>query len=754
MTRDDAMTRSDGHTSVDVTEELEESFFAYSSSVLTSRALPDVRDGLTPVRRRILYAMLRAGTLSSKSYKKSVASVSDTMKSYHPHGDASIYGSLAKMAQPFSMNVVLVDGHGNFGAPDHPPAAPRYTEARLSVPAEMMLEGIDEECVDFVPNFDSSTHEPVVLPAAWPALLVNGSQGVAVGVTTSIPPHNPKEVLEAALYRLANPRCRLRSVMRKLPGPDYPTSARIMADRSSLVDLYSSGVGAVVLRSSVTVSVSGESLQQVLDFSDVPYSSSPEKVVVAVNKASADGGPLEALVESIEDLSDRLHGLLLRVTLRPGVTAADALEPLYRCSPLEVTEHYRMAVLDGEGRLQAESGLLYLLDAYLDHRVEVVRRRSVFRLDRARERLERTEALLKAHSMMDQVIELCRGPMTKSKLVDALSKLLGVAREHATAVADLPLRSIGRLDSKELGRRAASLRKDIDSLELLLSDESKRKAAVAKDLRSALAEFEGHDRRTEISDTDDESVLAPEEAASRSFDACVLSDGRVSSFVPDGQEAVSASHASPQGAVCVAFSDGTAVRMDCAVLRASTTPLYLGKEAISVVPDASRVLLATAGLKAKHVDLATAVPKYYMSGQPTSLVSLGPEDSLVSVVVSPEGDGSALVSAVASDGAVLVIESGSIPQQGLSAAGVVMMAARGNRRLLAAGTAPSVTVALSGRRAAVCTVPVADLPVASRGTVGRRPSVKDWPTEPFAAYCGTHKSKWMARRKAFCLRGL
>lgn len=739
--------------SVDVTEELEESFYEYSSSVLTSRALPDARDGLTPVRRRILYAMMRAGTTSAKPYRKSVASVSDTMKSYHPHGDASIYGSLAKMAQPFSLNVPLVDGHGNFGAPDHPPAAQRYTEARLARAAEMLLAGIDEDCVDFVPNFDSSTNEPRVLPAAWPALLINGSQGVAVGVTTSIPPHNPREAIEAALYRLSHPRCRLSSVMKVMPGPDYPTGARLMAHRSSLVDLYGTGAGSVTLRSTVRVSVSEGSLQQVLDFVDIPFSTSPEKIVLAVQKASAEDGPLGPLVESVEDLSDRRHGMLLRVTLRSGVPAPEALESLYRHSPLETVEHYRMAVLEG-GRLHTEMGLLGLLDCYLAHRLEVVRRRSEFRRDRARSRLERVEALRKAHSLMDEVIEACRSTAPRSRLVGALAALLGVSRDHADAVADLPLRSIGRLDAKELDRQAAALRKEIESLGRLLSDESRLRAAVAKELRAALGEFDGRDRRTEMHDSEEDTAVASlSELRSRSYDACVLDDGRVAPFVPDGAEAVSAASASEQGAVCAVLADGTGVRVDCSVLRASSEPVSLGAPAIAVVPDGSRVLLASSGLKAKHVDLSSAVPRYYAAGQPVSLMALADGDVLVSA--EPSADDAASVAAVASDGRVLAVQASSIPQQGLSAAGVSLMAPREGRRLLAAGLGPSVVVPVSARGAAVCSVPAESLPRASRGTVGRPPSaVPGWPSGPAAAYCGSRRAKWMARRRAFCLRGL
>src|SRR4051794_8813005 len=381
---------------IDVEQEMQGAFLEYAYSVIYSRALPDARDGLKPVQRRILYMMQDMGLRPDRAHVKSARVVGDVMGKLHPHGDVAIYDALVRLAQPFTMRVPLADGHGNFGSLDDGPAASRYTEVRLAAPAMELTGGLDEDTVDFVPNYDSSLTQPEVLPAAFPNLLVNGASGIAVGMATNMAPHNLVEVIGGARHLLAHPNAPLDDLMRVIPGPDLPPGGRIVG-LEGVGDAYATGRGSFRTRAKVSIEAITARRQGIV-VTELPYLVGPEKVIDKI-KDLVQAKKLLGIA-AVTDLSDRNQGLHLVIELKGGFNPEAVLEQLYRLTPLEESFGINaVALVEGQPRTL---GLRELLEVYVDHRREVVRRRSEFRRRKKAERLHLVEGMLIAIVDIDE----------------------------------------------------------------------------------------------------------------------------------------------------------------------------------------------------------------------------------------------------------------------------------------------------------------------------------------------------------------
>ncbi len=479
---------------IDVAKEMRESFLEYSYSVIYSRALPDARDGLKPVQRRIVYQMGEMGLRPDKGHVKSARVTGEVMGKLHPHGDGAIYDALVRMAQPFSLRIPLIDGHGNFGSLDDGPAAARYTEARLAPAALLLNESLDEDVVDFQPNYDAQLSEPEVLPAAFPNLLVNGAAGIAVGMATNMAPHNLREVISALTLLIDNPEVSLEEVMQVLPGPDFPTGG-VALIAEGLLEAYSQGKGTIKTRAKVSVETVGPR-RTGLVVTELPYLVGPERVIDkirdAVNQKKLEG------IHNVVDLTDRENGLRLVIELKTGFDPESVLEALYRFTPLEETFGINNIALVA-GRPQ-QLGVLELLSVYLGHRMEVVRRRSTNRLDRRNARLHLIEGLQVAVLNIDEVIEVIRTSDTSEAARSRLMQVFDLSELQAEHILELRLRRLTRFSVIELETEADQLRKEIEALQALLSSETRIKQQIRRELEEVSEKY-GDARRTQLIDT-------------------------------------------------------------------------------------------------------------------------------------------------------------------------------------------------------------------------------------------------------------
>jgi len=473
---------------VDVAQEMQGSFLEYAYSVIYSRALPDARDGLKPVQRRILFQMTEMGLRPDRGHVKSARVVGDVMGKLHPHGDASIYDAMVRLAQDFALRVPLVDGHGNFGTLDDGPAAARYTEARLTAAALAMTEGLDEDVVDFVPNYDNQLMQPEVLPAAYPNLLVNGASGIAVGMATNMAPHNLIEVVAAARHLLDNPDAGLDELMRFVPGPDLPTGGSIVG-LDGIREAYASGRGAFKMRAKAVIETSGRRPSIVI--TELPYLVGTEKVIEKIK----DGVGAKRIqgISNVTDLTDRKHGLRLIIDVKTGFSPQAVLEQLYRLTPLEESFSINnVALVDGGPRTL---GLRELLRVYLDHRVEVVRRRSAHRLERRRARLHLVEGLLIAILDIDEVIQVIRTSDDAEEARGRLMSVFDLSEAQAEYILELRLRRLTKFSRVELEAERDELRAEIEQLERILADRARLHALVSEEL-GEVADRLGTPRRT------------------------------------------------------------------------------------------------------------------------------------------------------------------------------------------------------------------------------------------------------------------
>ena len=461
---------------IDVSQEMETSFLEYAYSVIYARALPDARDGLKPVQRRIIYQMGEMGLRPDRGHVKSSRIVGDVMGKLHPHGDTAIYDALVRLAQGFNLRLPLVDGHGNFGSLDDGPAAPRYTEARLDTASMGMIAGLDENVVDFVPNYDSTLTQPSVLPSAFPNLLINGTSGIAVGMATNMAPHNPGEVISAAQHLIRHPDATLDEIMRFIPGPDLPSGGRIIG-LDGVRDAYETGRGTFRTRATVTFENITPRRRGII-VTELPYLVGPEKIIERV-KDQVQAKRLTGIA-SIDDFSDRKHGMRLVIGVKTGFDPQAVLEELYRLTPMEDSFGINnVCLVDGQPRTL---GLMDLLQVYIDHRIEVVRRRTQFRLGKAKDRLHLVEGLLIAILDIDEVIQLIRTSDDAASARTRLMDVFDLSEIQATYILDLQLRRLTKFSRIELEAERDELRALIEQLERLLADEAELRELVATEL--------------------------------------------------------------------------------------------------------------------------------------------------------------------------------------------------------------------------------------------------------------------------------
>ncbi|TYB95283.1 DNA topoisomerase 4 subunit A [Micromonospora sp. WP24] len=484
--------------------EVSDSYLEYAFSVIHSRALPDARDGLKPVHRRILWSMHEQGHRPDRGHVKSARIVGDVMGKYHPHGDAAIYDAMVRLAQDFSLNAPLIDGHGNFGSPDDGPAAARYTEARMSREAMLLVGELGEETVDVEPNYDGSLTQPTVLPAAFPNLLVNGASGIAVGMATNMIPHNLAEVVQAARWLINHPDASLDKLMEFVPGPDLPTGGLLLG-LDEVRRAYETGRGVVRMRAKVEIGpLEGSRGRQAITVVELPYGVGGEKVIAAITNEVNKTKRLSGIAD-VKDLTDRENGTRLVIECKVGVNPQALLADLYRLTPLEQSFGVNNLVLvDGQPQTL---GLKALLEVFLAHRYEVVTRRSSYRRRKREERLHLVDGLLIALLDIDKVVKLIRASEDAAAAKDALMQKFKLSEIQATYILDTPLRRLTKYDRLELEAEQEKLRAEIAELSKILDDPKVLRKLVSDELAAVLKQFGGA-RRTTLIDGDLKEVLA------------------------------------------------------------------------------------------------------------------------------------------------------------------------------------------------------------------------------------------------------
>ncbi|GAA1822943.1 DNA topoisomerase 4 subunit A [Planosporangium flavigriseum] len=487
-----------------LTEEVSSSYLEYAYSVIHSRALPDARDGLKPVHRRILFSMSENGYRPDRGHVKSARVVGDVMGKYHPHGDSAIYDAMVRLAQDFSLNVPLIDGHGNFGSPDDGPAASRYTEARMSPEAMLLVGELGEDTVEFRPNYDGSLEEPSVLPAAFPNLLVNGTSGIAVGMATNMIPHNLGEVVAAARWLIRHPNATLDKLMEFVPGPDLPTGGLLLG-LDEVRKAYETGRGVVRMRGKVEIGpLEGSRGRQAITVTQLPYGVGAEKVIAAITNEVTKTKRLQGIAD-VKDLTDRENGTRLVVECKVGVNPQPLLADLYRLTPLEQSFGINNLVLvDGQPQTL---GLKALLEVFLNHRYDVVTRRTTYRRRKRQERLHLVDGLLIALLDIDKVVALIRASDNAQAARDGLMRQFTLSEIQAAYILDTPLRRLTKFDRLELETEQEKLRNEIAELSQILDDENVLKKVVSDELAKVAKDF-GDPRRTTLIDGDLKEVLA------------------------------------------------------------------------------------------------------------------------------------------------------------------------------------------------------------------------------------------------------
>lgn len=479
-------------TDTTIEQVLSDGFGRYSKYIIQERALPDVRDGLKPVQRRILYGMNQMGVFSNKPYKKSARIVGEVMGKYHPHGDSSIYEAMVRLAQDFKMLVPLCDMHGNYGSIDgDSPAAMRYTETRLSKAAEVMLNDLDKRTVSFVPNFDDQELEPTVLPAKFPNLLVNGSYGIAAGYATKIPPHNLSEVINATIYLLKNPNATLSKIMQYLKGPDFPTGG-IVQGRDEIINAFQTGIGKVVLRSKVIFKEIETGPQIII--TEIPYEVNKALLVRSIDQFRVDG-ILEDILE-VRDETDQ-NGMQIAIDLKKGADQNVILNYLYKNTELQVYYNYNMVcIIDNKPK---QVGVIPILKAYISHQKDVITNRTNYLLEKAEKRKHIVEGLVKMVSVLDEVIKLIRQSVNKTNAKELLMQTFDFSELQAEAIVMLQLYRLSTTDIEELKAELIQLEKEIREYNLILHDENELITVIESELRDVQGLL-GKKRKTILED--------------------------------------------------------------------------------------------------------------------------------------------------------------------------------------------------------------------------------------------------------------
>lgn len=747
---------------IDVSHEMETSFLEYSYSVIYSRALPDARDGLKPVQRRILYMMQQMGLRPDKGHVKSARVVGEVMGKLHPHGDSAIYDAMVRLAQPFAMRMPLVDGHGNFGSLDDGPAASRYTEARMDAAATALTADLDEDVVDFVPNYDNQFTQPAVLPAAFPNLLVNGSSGIAVGMATNMPPHNLREVIAGARHLIDHPDASLKDIMGFIPGPDLPSGGTIVG-LSGIKDAYANGRGIFKTRAKASIEQVSARKQGIV-FTELPYMVGPEKVIEKIK----DGVTKKKLVgiSDVQDLTDRKNGLRLVVEVKNGFNPQAVLASLYKYTPLEDSYGINnVALVDGQPQTL---GLLDLLRVYLAHRIDVVRRRTEFRLGKRSDRLHLVEGLLIAIVDIDEVIQIIRSSDETAQARERLMAVFDLTEVQANHILELRLRQLTKYSRIELEREQAELEAEIAELQAILADEAKLNALVSEELQ-AVADRYGTDRRTKLTNKDDLkdaalAVAATDKKSSKGLglaleiadDPCwvllstsgligrtVGSPGSRAPLVDPGKRIkhdalTSIVAATARGEIGAVTSAGRMVRlnvMDLAVLddvkgtpqlgsgvkASEVISLNRGETLVGLAPINEVIALATEAGVVKRVN-----PEYPLNAEDWEVIKLKGKDRVVAVASCPTNDFA--LSFVTASGKLLTFDAAKVRPQGRTGGGVAgIKLAEGDRVIgfgaTAAGSeAVVVTVTDAGAEdaASVKVSPLSAFPPKGRATAGVR----------------------------------
>lgn len=656
---------------VDVAQEMRQSFLEYSYSVIYSRALPDVRDGLKPVQRRIIYQMGEMGLRPDRGHVKSARVTGEVMGKLHPHGDGAIYDALVRMAQAFSLRLPLIDGHGNFGSLDDGPAAARYTEVRLTSAAMALNESLDEDTVDFVPNYDAQLTEPEVLPAAFPNLLVNGASGIAVGMATNMPPHNLGEVIDALQLLLQKPKSSLEQVMELIPAPDLPSGGVILLG-DGIAEAYAVGKGSFRMRAKIALE-SVAPRRTGLVITELPLSVGPERVIEKIR----DGVNSKKLqgIHNVVDLTDRENGLKLVIELKSGVDPDSVIEALYRLTPLEESFGINNVALV-KGRPQ-QLGLIDLLKLYLEHRLEVTTRRSRNRLEKRQARLHLIEGLQLAVLNIDEIIEVIRSSETAEEAKKRLMKVFDLSDLQSEYILELKLRRLTKLSILELEQEADQLRKEIEELKTILSDDKVLKKTISKELAEAKRIY-ATDRRTEL------------------VDGSGIEVKRKPAQVTELADEPTTVTLSPTGMIYRSAEPGqghalnTSLRSDIGIITAEGKAIQIH---VSDIPEARSAISASKFLGTKHkvmgiidwtseapVALGTAngIVKRITGPLPdkheVTLIALKDGDHLVGSSYAGDDD---TVGFVTASGNILLFSAEAVRPQGLPAAGMAGINADG-----------------------------------------------------------------------------
>ena len=498
---------------ISIENELRESYLTYAMSVIISRAIPDVRDGLKPVHRRILYAMYDANLTHDKPYKKSAATVGEVLARYHPHGDSAVYGTMVRMAQDFSMRYLLVDGQGNFGSvDDDPPAAMRYTEARMTRFAEEMLNDIEKDTVRFVPNFDDSRTEPSVLPATVPQLLVNGGMGIAIGMATNMPPHNLREVINAIFYYIDHPNAEIKDLMKYVQGPDFPT-AGIIYGKEGIKEAYTTGKGRIKLRARLEIEETKKDREAII-VKELPYNvvktTLHEKIAELVKQGKIEG------IADIRDESSNRAGIRLVIELKKGVATQIVLNQLFKHTDLETTFGIiNLALVNGEPKVL---NLKELIKYFVEHRVDVITKRTEYDLKQAQAKAHILEGLLIAQANIEKVIQIIRESENTESARNTLMKTFKLSEKQAQAILDMPLKRLTALEKLKIEEELKELKEFIAYCEDLLAHPNKILAVIKNELQK-ISERYGDDRKSEIigktndTEIDEEDLIHDEDVA-------------------------------------------------------------------------------------------------------------------------------------------------------------------------------------------------------------------------------------------------
>ena len=736
---------------IDVGDEMRTSFLEYAYSVIYSRALPDARDGLKPVQRRILYTMADMNLRPDRGHVKSARVVGEVMGRLHPHGDGAIYDALVRMVQPWSLRVPLVDGHGNFGSPDDPPAAMRYTECRMASPALAMTGSIDEDTVDFKPNYDSRELEPSVLPSAIPNLVVNGASGIAVGMATNIAPHNLVEVVQALRHLITHPKADLDALMRFIPGPDLPTGGKIVG-LDGIRDAYETGKGSFRMRATARVENVTPRRKGIV-VTELPYGVGTEKVIERI-KTLVQTKKLQG-ISDVKDLTDREKGLRLVIEVKNGFHPEALLEQLYKHTPMEDSFGINaVALVDGQPRTL---GLKEMLEVYLEHRFDVVRRRSRFRRGKAADRLHLVEGLLLAILDIDEVIQLIRSSDNADQARERLMSVFDLTEIQANYILDMPLRRLTKFSKIELEKEQSELERTIAELDEILADDAKLRKVVSDEL-AEVAKTYGTPRRTVLLESAGQSVSAavPLEVADDPCFVYLSSSGllaRTTDVETPGEGGgrakhdvvVSAVRTTARGQVGALTNLGRLVRLDVLDLPSlpatANAPHLQGGAPLSefLSLDAGEKVLALAPLTEEGPGIALGTklgvvkrvnPEVLSNKEAWEVIRLNDGDEVVGAVPLSTGDEELVF--ITSDAQLLHFPAPGVRPQGRSGGGIAGVRLTAKQQVVFFGaftpsddavvvTASGSSSALPGTEdGAVKVTPWSEYPGKGRGTGGVR----------------------------------